>query len=147
MLAVQHLLEGKGITEVARMVRASPSSVKRWKDTLEKEGLDALKAKPHPGPKPRLNLKQKQRLLALLLRGPLAAGYATEVWTCPRVAEVIDRYFGVRYHPSTVWDILRSLGWTCQKPEQRARETNDREIARWRREEWPRILKKGRSQS
>jgi transposase len=72
----------------------------------------------------------------------LKAGYPNDLWTCARVAEVIKRQFGVGYHPSHVWKILRSLGFTAQKPEQRAREQNDEEVRHWRRYKWP-ALKKG----
>lgn len=142
-IAGRLLLEGKTISEVARIVKASKSSVKKWKDAVDRGGLDALNAKPHPGRKPRLNSKQKQQLVKLLLRGPLDAGYRTDLWTCDRVAAVVERKFGVRYHPGHVWKILHSLKWTCQKPEQRARERDELAVERWRREAWPRI-KKGR---
>jgi transposase len=145
-LAGRLLLEGRKIGEVAQIVAASKSSVRRWRQAVQKGGLEALKAKPHPGPKPRLNEKQKQRLVKVLLAGPCKAGYRTDLWTCGRVAEVIAKTFGVKYHPAHVWKILRSLGWTPQKPEQRARERNEADIRRWRRQEWPRI-KKGRSVS
>ncbi len=82
-----------------------------------------------------------------LLRGPLAAGYRTDWWTCDRVAEVIERKFGVRYHPGQVWKILRGLKWTCQKPEQRARERDELAVERWRCEDWPRIKKERRGAS
>jgi transposase len=143
-LAGTLLLEGRTIGEVAQIVGASASSVRRWRRAVEKGGLEALKAKPHPGRKPRLNEKQKQRLVKVLLAGPRKSGYRNDLWTCPRVAEVIAKTFGVKYHPSHVWKVLRSLGWTPQKPEQRARERNDADIRRWRRQEWPRI-KRGRS--
>ena len=141
-IAGQHLLEGKSISEVARIVKASKSSVKKWKDTLDQGGLDALKAKPHPGRAPRLSAAQKRRLVSVLLRGAPAAGYRTDLWTSRRVAEVIKRKFGVRYHPGHVWKILRGLNWTCQKPEQRARERDEVAIQRWRRKKWPRIKKR-----
>ena len=145
-LAGRLLLEDRKIGEVAQIVAASESSVRRRRRVAEKGGLEALKAKPHPGRKPRLNEKQKQRLVKTLLAGPCKAGYRTDLWTCPRVAEVIAKKFGVKYHPAHVWKVLRSLGWTPQKPEQRARERNETDIRRWRRQEWPRI-KKGRSVS
>jgi len=75
IIAGQLHLDGKSISEAARVVKASKSSVKQWKDALDQGGLDALKAKPHPGRKPRLSATQKQRQVAILLRGPLAAGY------------------------------------------------------------------------
>jgi transposase len=146
LLAGRLLLESRPVGEVAQIVAASESSVRRWHRAVKKGGLEALRAKPHPGRRPRLNAKQKRRLVKILLAGPRKAGYRTDLWTCPRVAEVIAKKFGVHYHPSHVWKIVRSLGWTCQKPEQRARERDDAAIRRWREREWPRI-KRGRGVS
>ena len=140
-LAGKLLREGKGIREVGRLVGASPSSVKRWKEMIDKGGMEALKAKPHPGRTPRLSIRQKEKLKKVLLKGPVAAGYHTDLWTCRRVAEVIEKVFGVSYHPDHVWYILRSLGWSCQKPERRARERDEAAIQRWRHVDWPRIKK------
>jgi transposase len=139
MLAGRLLLEGGDVGEVAEIVGASLSSVKRWRQAVEKGGLAALHSKPHPGSKPRLDTKQKQQLVRILLAGPLHAGYHNDLWTCKRVAEVIAKNFAVAYHPDHVWKILRSLGWTCQKPEQRARERDEAAIQQWRQREWPRI--------
>lgn len=143
-IAGELLLEGKKVAEVARTVKASWSAVKRWKVAVEQGGLEALTAKPHPGKPPRLCQKQKRKLITILRKGPLKAGYTTDLWTCPRVTEVIEKHFGVSYHPDHVWRVLQSLGWSCQKPEQRARERDEQAIARWRKKEWPRI-KKGAS--
>jgi transposase len=145
-LAGRLLQEGRKIGEVAQIVAASESSVRRWRRAVKKGGLEALKGKPHRGPKPRLNAKQKRRLLKILLAGPRKAGYRTDLWTCPRVAEVIAKKFGVKYHPAHVWKLVRRLGWTCQKPEQRARERDEAAIRRWRGRDWPRI-KRGQSVS
>lgn len=109
--------------------------------------MEALNAKQHPGPKPRLRWGQKQQLLKILLKGPTKAGYPTDLWTCARIAAVIERKFGVRYHQAHVWKILRQLNWTLQKPEQRARERDEEAIARWREVEWPRIKKGGKKSS
>ena len=143
-LAGRLLLEGRRIGEVMEIVEASESSVKRWKRALKEGGMEALKAKPHPGPKPRLNAAQKRKLVKLLVAGPRKAGYHNELWTCVRVAAVIAKKFQVSYHPCHVWKILRNLGWTSQKPEQQARESDDDAIERWRKRDWPRI-KKGRA--
>jgi transposase len=140
-IAAKLLVEGKGICEVAGLVGASPSSVHRWKEMLKKGGPEALKAKPHPGRPCRLSNRRKKQLLKILLKGPLAAGFSTDLWTCRRVAQVIQRNFGVKYHFDHVWHILRSLGWSCQKPERRARERDEKAIQRWRQRDWPRIKK------
>jgi transposase len=139
LLAGQMFQQGKGIREVARLLEVAPSSVSRWHAVFRKGGLDALKAKKHPGPKPRLSARQKARLVKILLRGPRKSGFPNDLWTCPRVALVIERTFGVHYHPNYVWEILNSLGWSCQMPEHQAREGDEDEMQRWREEEWPRI--------
>jgi transposase len=139
MLAGQLLLEGNRIDKVAELVGVSAGSVRLWRRAVEKGGLEALRAKPHPGRTPRLDERQKQQLVVILLAGPRKAGYRTDLWTCARVAEVIANTFHIEYHPDHVGKMLHDLGWTCQKPEQRAREADDTSIEQWRKREWPRI--------
>lgn len=137
--AVELLESGKSTTEVARLLGAGHSSVKRWKIALAKGGMDALAAKPHPGTPSKLSDDQKAQLVEILVAGPLASGYPTDLWTCRRVAEVVQRTFGVSYHPDHLGRILHSLGFTPQKPEQLARERDEDAIRRWRSRTWPRI--------
>jgi transposase len=99
MIAARLLQAGKGIREVAWMVGASHSSVLKWKRAMEQGGMEALKARPHPGRRPRLTEEQKRELAVILLIGPLAAGFPTDLWTLKRVAVVIERHFGVKCHP------------------------------------------------
>ncbi len=147
LLAAKLLQEHHGVSEVARLVGAAKSSVSQWKERWEAGGVEALKAKPHPGRKPWLSKRQQQQLVKLLVRGARKAGYANDLWTCPRVAELIARRFGVEYHPGYVGEILRKLGWSWQKPEHRARERDQAAIVRWRETEWPRIKKGTRTPS
>jgi len=141
MIAVRLLRQGKGVRETARLVGASSSSVVRWKQALQSGGEEALKAKPHPGRRPKLSQSQKEVLEQILLQGPQAAGFKSQLWTLERVAYVIYREFGVKYHPCHVWKILKSMGWSCQKPQRRARERDEQQIANWRKR-WPEVKKK-----
>ena len=100
------LEKGLGIREVARQVGSSPSSAKRWKEVIKTGKREALMAKPHPGRPSRLSPEQREEVLELLLEGPLAHGYASQLWTLPRIAEVIEGRFGVSYHPAHVWKIF-----------------------------------------
>jgi len=86
-------------------------------------------------------MAQKERLAEILLKGAMANGYRTDLWTTQRIAEVIEKNFGIRYHRDHVGRVLGQMGWTHQKPERRAVERNEEEIERWKREEWPRIKK------
>ena len=123
------------------MLGVSPGSISKWKMLYDRHGLQALKAKPHPGPTPKLTGRQCDKLSGLLLQGPQKHGYANALWTLPRVAEVIRRHFGVKYDQSGVWHVLHRMGWSCRKPERRARERNEQAIAAWRKNDWPRIKK------
>lgn len=140
--AVQLLKEGKSPSEVACAVKSSTSSVKRWRDAYRASGWEGLRPRSIPGRPSKLSLSQKEELLQVLTRGPAAAGYKTELWTLKRVAETIERRFGVHYSPCHVWTVLVKLGWSCQRPERRARERDEQAIERWRRQEWPRIKKR-----
>jgi len=142
MLGGTLLQQGKGISEVAELLGVTPTSVFRWKEALEEGGLEALQAKPHPGRPPALSVEQKEALVAILRQGPLAAGFATDLWTLDRVAQVIQEHFAIAYHPSHVWRILRDLGWSPQKPDRRARERDEDAITAWRDETWLQIKKK-----
>jgi len=139
--AMAMLKRGMRPTAVAKVLGVALVSVCRWQKAKEIGGAQALAAKPVPGRPLKLGLEDRKKIVRLLAEGPLAHGFRTELWTLGRIAEVIDRHFGVEYHPSQVWRILISLGWSCQKPESRARERNEAAVARWRRVDWPRIKK------
>jgi len=141
--AIALLAQGHSQAEVARIVGSSHSSMLRWQRMTE-EGPDGLAAKPHPGPKPRMSEAQEGELEKLLLKGATAHGWGNDLWTANRVTEVIERHFGIEYHLEHVRKILKQrLGWTSQKPENRAYQRDEEEIERWKREEMPRIKKRG----
>lgn len=140
-IAARMFRDGMRVVDIAEVIGVSTSSVKRWKTAWLEGGEEALAAKPHLGPRHRLSEDQKRRLLEILSRGARVAGYRTELWTCARIAEVIESTFGISYHQGHVWRILRSLGWTPQRPERRARERNEEAIDHWRMNDWPRIKK------
>jgi len=127
--------------EIARRIGCHASSVMRWRNALQSGGQKALKAKPASGRPPRLNSKQKKRLVRLLIQGAMAHGYRTELWTTQRIADLIERYLGVRYHRNHVGKLLHQIGWSHQKPERRALERNEAAIAKWKRSVWPRVKK------
>ncbi len=137
--AIELLNAGKTPAEVARALSASRSSVSRWQHIFKYQGLTGLRAQPIPGRPPDLSPKQLRQLEALLLKGPRAAGYQTDLWTLQRIARLIKRHFQVTYHPGHVWKILRALGWSCQKPDRRATQRDEAAIAQWKRYVWPQI--------
>ena len=125
--AIGLLRGGHAPVEVARMLGVDRRSVRRWNAGYRRAGASGLKA--------------KRELERALLKGAMAAGFATDLWTCPRVARLLRDRFGVNYHVDHVGRLLHALGWSPQKPERRAVERNEADIQRWIRETWPRVKK------
>ncbi len=139
--AARLLQRGVSQAEVARRVEVSRQSVSRWAETLANEGVDALRGPGRTGRRPSLDAQQRQELAAALLQGALAHGFPTELWTLRRVGAVIRRKFGVALSITQVWRVLGQLGFSCQKPEGKARERNEQAIAHWKRYRWPALKK------
>ena len=137
---MQALERGESPTTVARVLGVHVTSVHRWRRMARSPG--GLAAVPQPGPTPGLDDAQLRRLEALLLQGAKAHGWPNQLWTAARAAAVIERQFGLRYHPEHVRKILKArLNWTSQKPRRKARERDDKEVARWAGDEFPRIIR------
>ena len=86
--AAEYFQVRKPLQEIARLFGVDLSSVKRWKRAWQAGGVDALAAKPHPPRATKLSEKHKRQLVEMLLAGPLAAGFRTDLWTCGRVASL-----------------------------------------------------------
>jgi transposase len=145
MRAISFLQDGLLPVEIARKVGVDRRSVRRWKSAFLKDGLGAIRAKPLSGRPAKLDPTAKKTLEVTLLRGARAAGYATDLWTCPRVAQVIQKIFGVRYHVDHIGRFLHSLGWSPQKPQRRAIERDEAAIQRWVKTTWPKVKKTPRA--
>lgn len=143
--ALKLLERGLSATEVATQVGVDRVSVYRWKAARREAGLRAIRAKPAPGRPPKLSEEQKRELSSTLLEGAAAAGFANDLWTCPRIAQLIQEKFGVQFHVDHVGRLLHGMGWSPQKPERRAIERDEDAIRTWVRKDWNRIKKKPKS--
>ena len=140
--AVSLLQDGYQPVDVATMLGVDRRSVRRWKAIHRQKGEKGIRAKQAPGRPPKLDSIYLRKLEKELLKGSRKAGYPTDLWTCPRVAQLIHSLFGVRYHVDHIGRILHDLGWSPQKPERRAIERNETRIKEWVKVDWPRIKKK-----
>ena len=130
--------------DIAEALGVSPVSVNRWFARVRDSGPEALRAHPSPGRPPKLSSAQKRLIPELLWHGAEAYGFRGEVWTCSRVAQVIEEEFGVRYHKDHVGRLLQELHWTPQVPIRRAVQRDENAIERWRDKVWPELLKRAR---
>ena len=139
--ALELVDSGLSLNEVGRRLGCNASSVMRWRNARAKHGEEGLKPKPVPGRPAKLTCRQKKRLIKLLLKGAMANGYRTELWTTARIAELIERNFGITYHRDHIGRLMDSLGWSYQKPEKIALQRDEQGIEEWKRKQWPRIKK------
>jgi transposase len=124
--AAELLRQGIHQAAVARRVGVHRQSVSRWAQELEQGGKRALRKAGRAGRRPRLH---------------------PSLWTCWRVADLIERECGVKYHPTQAWRIMRQLGWSCQRRVGCALEREEDKIRRWKQERWPEIKKKPKNRA
>jgi transposase len=129
---------------IAAALGVVPSAVSNWLRKVREGGRDALRTRRHQtGKRPKLTPEQQQRLLTLLQQGAGTQGEIGERWTGKRVAALIQREFGVIYHPEYIPRLLRALGWTPQQPVQQATQRHEAPITQFKTE-WE-AIKKGRN--
>lgn len=139
-------LKQQGWTQraTAAALGVSEAAVSQWLASAQRGGRDALRSHPPPGSIPRLTADQKGQIPEFLWHGPEAYGFRGQVWTCARIALVLEEEFGVRYHKDHVSRLLRELHWTPQVPIRRAIQRNEGAIRNWRDEVWPDLQRRAR---
>lgn len=138
-LALKLLAQGQRPTEVARLIGVARQTIYFWKAQTKRKGR--RRSQRQPGGVCRLSSKQQKQLARELLKGAYAHGYPDDHWTLDRIGRVIFDLFGIRYHPSSVWHLMRRMNWSNQRPQRVAVQRDDEAIARWKKEKWPRIKK------
>src|SRR5262245_53178441 len=140
--AARLFVRGESQAAVARALNVTPMTACRWYRAWKAEGRAGLKGAGRAGRKSRLDVQQLVEVDAALRRGAHAHGFTIDLWTLPRIATVITRLTGVRYHPGHVWYLLRRLNWSLQRPARRARERDEQAIRQWVRRRWPPVKKR-----
>jgi transposase len=141
-LAVQRMLDGCSTDEVADFLGVDVTSVRRWWRAFRGGGFDGLAARPAPGRPPKLGRAQEKVVLRWLAESPAAFGFATELWTCSRLAHLIEQEWGGRFCPRYLSRWLRARGFSPQRPGRVPRERDQGAIAAWLGRDWPRIKKR-----
>jgi transposase len=139
--AAELFRQGHPQAEIMRRLKVSRQTASRWHAAWLKDGTKALKAAGRAGRKPRMEKADTRQVEKALLQGPMAHGFSTELWTLDRIATVIHKTSGIRYHRGHVWRLLRAMGWSRQRPTRRAKEQNPKATERWLKHRWPQVKK------
>jgi transposase len=134
---------GRGLAQadVARQLGVSRPTVLRWSRMRRKQKGGAWKRR-RLGRPPKITAAHLERLARLLKQGAQAHGFLNDLWTLPRIAQVLERECGVLTHPAHLWKVLVRLGWSCQRPGGKAEERDEQAIAQWKRYTWPALKKR-----
>jgi transposase len=141
MRAADLFAKGVPQADIGRELEVSHQTVSDWHEKWAVGGKQALKRTGQPGRPPKVSEADLSKVARALEKGPKANGFPTELWTLARVADVIEKVTGVKYHPGHVWRVLRQMGWSRQRPARRAAERDDEAIEQWVNERWPKVKK------
>jgi transposase len=130
--------------DIAAALGVTEEAVSRWLARARAGGPEALRTRSAPGHPPKLTPTQKRLIPEFLWHGPEAYGFCGQVWTCARIARIIEEEFGVRYHKDHVSRLLKKLHWTPQVPIRRALQRDEEAIQRWRDVIWPELRRRAR---
>jgi transposase len=129
--------------EIARLLEAPRSKVSLWLRKFQAGGWKALLEGHRSGRPKELNSAQLSYLDDIIDSGPVAYGFSSGVWTSPMIARVIAEEFAVSYHPGHVRKVLKTMGFSVQRPRRKLAQADPVEQDRWQRYTYPRLKKNG----
>ena len=131
-------VEGWKQSQIAHALGVSQAAISRWLAAgPARDGRGERRGRPA-----KLAGEHLRLVPDLLSHGAEVWGFRGEVWTCARVAAVIQEEFGVCYSSAQVSRLLKALEWTPQQPIERASQRDEAAIAAWRAERWPTLKKR-----
>jgi len=142
LLAVQRVLDGYAVEDVADFLGVHRTTVSRWVAAFRAQGTAGLSVRASPGRPRKLTTTQVKIIRRWLSDDPTEHGFPTSLWTAERLGQLIKRELDVTFNPRYLSAWLRQRGFTPQKPQRVPRERDPEEIQRWLATDWPRIKKK-----
>jgi transposase len=125
LLCAIHRKKGASIDDIAQITylkRATVHSILRRFQERGISGKDAIKQTGRP---PFLTLKQRKDLVRRLEKGP--PGNRTGLWSTKEVKAYIKEKYGIQYTTVHVWELLKALGFSLQRPRPRHNKAPDEE--------------------
>jgi len=139
--AVDAVLNGQSVDNVAEAFQVDPATVYLWLRRYREAGSNnGLVRRPTSGRPRVLDRVSNNDLLSIMLDSATEYGYETNLWTCVRLAEVIEEQFSVKSSRWTIARRLRDAGMLFhQNGETSGREGRDK-LKRWKKSVLPGIV-------
>lgn len=129
------------VATIAESFGVTTEAVYIWLKRARVEGVRSLRSRKALGPDLALDEKQSLLLLKAIRHPASKLGYATDLWSGPRLRHFIKHEFGIEYHSKHMPRFLRRLGLNFKFPERRALEQDPVAVRKWKKERLPEILR------
>jgi transposase len=138
------IADGTAVSEVAHMLALGEQTVRDYLNGFLWRGVASLVYQRPPGRPAKLTKTQRQALTTLIEAGPQAAGCASGCWSATMIQDLIQRQFGVEYHPHYICTLLHNLGFSSQKARFVSDHLDEAKRLEWRQQTWPAVLRRAR---
>jgi transposase len=142
--AVLALAEGMSVRDVAEMLHLGEQTVRDYRNRFLVKHMASFTYKRPPGRPSKLTKTQRKELAHLIEAGPQVSGYTSGCWNTPMIQDLIQRRFGVAYHPHYICTLMDNLGFSYQKARFVSDHLNQAKRLEWHQTRWPQILRKAR---
>jgi transposase len=144
---VEQVREGFSPEQLAKVLDINPRTVYRWLEQFHYGGQEALKAKPIPGRPPKLSGEQMSWIATTVReKNPLQLQFPFALWTLGMIRELIRTRFAVGLSEVSVGRLMRTLGFTPQRPLHRAYQQDPVLVEKWRAEDYPAIQRRAKKE-
>ena len=79
-------------------------------------------------------------------RRPKEFGLPGELWTLKKVCAYVRKMYGKKMTVGCASDYMQRWGMSCQRPVKRARKQDAQRVEKWKREEYPDIMKQAQEE-
>jgi transposase len=138
------LAQGQSVRAVAEMLSLGEQTVRDYRNQYLFKGMASLVYQSPPGRPSKLTKTQRQQLAEWIKASPQDSGYTSGCWNTPMIQDLIQRQFGVEYHPHYLCTLLKNMGFSYQKARFVSDHLNEAKRLEWRQTRWPKILRQAR---
>jgi transposase len=142
--ALLALAQSQSVRDVAEMLSLGEQTVRDYRNQYLFKGMASLVYEAPPGRPSKLTKTQRQQLAEWLKASPQDSGYTSGCWNTPMIQDLIQRQFGVEYHPHYLCTLLKNMGFSYQKARFVSDHLNEAKRLEWRQTRWPKILRQAR---
>src|SRR5215475_83354 len=137
--ALLALAQGQSVGGVAERLSLGEQTVRDYRNQYLCKGMASLVYEAPPGRPSTRTKTQRQQLAEWLKASPQDAGYTSGGWNTPMIQDLIQRQFGVEYHPHYLCTLLQNMGFSYQKARFVSDHRNEATRLAWRQTRWPKI--------